>query len=153
MRYAEKIKRYAGCVRAGGCAFERGSGARILFRSDQRLAEEGHGFRVSSEFNKTFTSAHGVQIIRFGLRGIRAHCRTTEIYRRQQGPRTRQARIIYSRPIERRNRTVDIVLRERDLGEVKERQRVLRIKLHDRVETLLGISRLSGFVFGDATVV
>src|SRR3712207_7673082 len=46
-----------------------------------------------------------------------------------------------------------VILRERDLREIKERQRILRIELDDLIETLFCVRCLARLVLGNAAIV
>ena len=48
-------------------ALESGGGARILFRTNQRLSKERHCLSVSSNFDQAFAGAHRAEIVGRGL--------------------------------------------------------------------------------------
>src|SRR5215212_5777907 len=153
MRDTQKVERDSRCIWCCCRTLKRASSTRVLFGTDQSLAEKRDRFGVSAEFDQTLSGTNRAEVITFCFCGIRTRCRAAEISRCQKRPRAGKSRVVYRRSIQGCDCSVKIVLREGYLSEVEERQRIFWIQFDHLVKALLGISGLARLVLRDSTVV
>src|SRR5215212_2495515 len=122
MRDTQKVERDSRCIRCCCRTLKHTSSARVLFGTDQSLAEKRDRFGVCAEFDQTLSGTNGAEVITFCFCGIRTRCGAAEISGCQKRPRAGKSRVVYRRPIQCCDCSVKIVLRECDLSEVEERQ-------------------------------
>src|SRR5215212_8011636 len=147
----QKVERDSRCIRCRRRTLKHAGSACVLFGTDQGLAEKRNGFGVSAEFDQTLSGTNRAEVITFCFCGIRTRCRAAQVSRSQKRPRAGKSRVVYGRSIQCCDCSIKIVLRECDLSEVEERQRIFRIQFDDLVKTLLSIGDLARLVLRDST--